>query len=101
MIDRRESKRRYRYDHLSGRFAGHRGKRVFVVTDASGDDVPVELAARAQKGFGPRAKQIEEIEWSGHPEPLAAAIMACIAADPEKRPATMERVLGMIAGVKL
>jgi serine/threonine protein kinase len=40
-------------------------------------------------------------KWPDIPEPLAVAIMACIAADPEKRPATMERLLGMIAGVKL
>lgn len=40
-------------------------------------------------------------KWADIPEPLAAAIMACIAADPEKRPATTERFLGMIAGVNL
>ena len=59
MIYCRESKRRYRYDHLSGRWAVHRGKRGFVTTDASGDDVPTELTARAQKYFGLRAKQVE------------------------------------------
>ena len=76
MIDCRETKKRYRYDHLTGRWAAHRGKKLFVTTDASGDDVPVELAARAQKGFGLRAKQVEEIEWTGEAEPLAAAIAA-------------------------
>ena len=38
LVDCRESKKRYRYDHLHGRFASHRNKRVFVVTDQSGDD---------------------------------------------------------------
>ena len=35
--------------------------------------------------------------WPEIPQPLAAAISACIAAAPEKRPATMQRFLGMIA----
>jgi glycyl-tRNA synthetase len=76
MIDCRESKKRYRYDHLTGRWAAHRGKRAFVTTDASGDDVPAALVARAQKCFGLRAKQVEEIEWAGDAEPLAAAVAA-------------------------
>ena len=74
MIDCRDSKKRYRYDHLLGRRAAHRGKQVFVTTDASGDDAPAELAARAQKFFGLRAKQANEIEWVGEIEPLATAI---------------------------
>jgi glycyl-tRNA synthetase len=74
MIDCRESKRRYRYDHLVGRWAGHRGRRAFVTTDASGDDAPVALVARAQKLFGLRAKQVDEIEWDGDIEPLPAAV---------------------------
>jgi glycyl-tRNA synthetase len=76
MIDCRESKRRYRYDHLSGRFAGHRGKRVFVVTDASGDEAQPALTAKAQKFFGLRAKQIEEIEWDGGLTGLSATVAA-------------------------
>lgn len=76
MIDCRESKRRYRYDHLSGRWAVHRGRRAFVTTDASGDDVPTELTARAQKFFGLRAKQVEEIEWEGEAISLPAAVVA-------------------------
>jgi glycyl-tRNA synthetase len=76
MIDCRESKKRYRYDHLSGRFAGHRGTRVFVVTDASGDEAQPALAAKAQKFFGLRAKQIDEIEWDGGLTSLSAAVAA-------------------------
>jgi serine/threonine-protein kinase len=37
------------------------------------------------------------LHWPEIPEPLAAAISACLAADPEKRPPTMQRFLGMIA----
>ena len=38
-------------------------------------------------------------KWREIPEPLAAAIMACIAADPDRRPPTMERFLASIADV--
>jgi len=74
MIDCRESKRRYRYDHLHGRWAGHRGKRVFVVTDQSGDEALPATVAKAQKFFGLRAKQVDEIEWTGGLEPLPAVV---------------------------
>jgi len=39
--------------------------------------------------------------WPEIPPPLAAAIMACIAADPAQRPATMEAFLARIAAVTL
>ena len=71
MIDCRESKKRYRYDHLQGRWAAHRGKRLFVVSDQSGDEVAAHLQVRAQKGFGLRAKQVDEIEWQGEVVALA------------------------------
>jgi eukaryotic-like serine/threonine-protein kinase len=38
--------------------------------------------------------------WPDIPPQLAAAIASCLEADPEKRPATMERFLAAIAGVK-
>jgi serine/threonine-protein kinase len=38
-----------------------------------------------------------EQHWPEIPPPLAAAIMACLAADPAGRPESMERFLGMIA----
>jgi glycyl-tRNA synthetase len=76
MIDCRESKRRYRYDHLHGRWAAHRGKKAFVTTDQSGDEAPPDTVAKAQKFFGLRAKQVDEIEWTGGLESLAGAIAA-------------------------
>ncbi len=71
MIDCRESKKRYRYDHLHGRWAAHRGRRLFIVTDQSGDDMATHLLVRGQKAFGLRAKQVDEIEWEGDVVPLA------------------------------
>ena len=76
MIDCRESKRRYRYDHLHGRWASHRGKKVFVVTDQSGDEAAPHTVQKAQKFFGLRAKQVEEIEWEGSLVPLSASVAA-------------------------
>ena len=76
MIDCRESKRRYRYDHLHGRWASHRGKKVFVVTDQSGDEAAPHTLQKAQKFFGLRAKQVDEIEWEGSLVPLAASVAA-------------------------
>jgi glycyl-tRNA synthetase len=76
MIDCRESKRRYRYDHLHGRWASHRGKKIFVVTDQSGDEAAPHTVQKAQKFFGLRAKQVEEIEWEGSLVPLAASVAA-------------------------
>ena len=76
LVDCRESKRRYRYDHLHGRWASHRGRRVFVVTDQSGDDALPHTLTRAQKFFGVRANKLAEIEWQGGLEPLAAAVAA-------------------------
>jgi len=79
MIDCRESKRRYRYDHLHGRWASHRGKKVFVTTDQSGDEAVPDTVAKAQKFFGLRAKQVDEIEWGGGLEPLQAVVAAGVA----------------------
>jgi glycyl-tRNA synthetase len=76
MIDCRESKKRYRFDHLHGRWASHRGKKLFVVTDQSGDDALPHTVTRALKGFGVRASKVEEIEWLSGLESLATAIHA-------------------------
>lgn len=38
--------------------------------------------------------------WPEIPEPLAAAIMACLAADPTRRPSTMKHFLRMISAVE-
>lgn len=39
--------------------------------------------------------------WPDMPPPLATAIMACIAAEPEQRPASMEKFLSRISAVSL
>jgi glycyl-tRNA synthetase len=49
---------------------------VFVTTEASGDEAVPETVARAQKFFGLRAKQVDEIEWGGGLESLEQAVAA-------------------------
>ncbi len=39
--------------------------------------------------------------WPDIPEPLAAAIMACLAADPDRRPPSMERFLALVSKVRI
>jgi hypothetical protein len=39
--------------------------------------------------------------WPDIPVPLADAIMACIAADPDRRPPAMEKFLERISGVAI
>ena len=72
MVDCRESKRRFRYDHLQGKWAAYRNSKAFITTDVSGDDAELDLVGKAQKFFKLRAKQIEDIEWSGSLVALAS-----------------------------
>ena len=48
MVDCRESKRRFRYDHLQGRWATYRNAKAFITTDVSGDDAEADLIGKAQ-----------------------------------------------------
>ena len=56
MVDCRESKRRYRYDQLQGRWVEHDGKRIFVATDAAGEDAIEQIKHTALKFFNLRNK---------------------------------------------
>ncbi|MBI2481374.1 MAG: glycine--tRNA ligase, partial [Planctomycetia bacterium] len=57
------TKKLYRFDHLKGRFAEYRDKRVFVTTDADGDEGLLHVQEQALKFFGVRRKNAEEITW--------------------------------------
>ncbi len=65
MVDCRESKRRYRYDQVNGRWVEARGKRFFVATTVQGDEAVEELQKRALKFLKLRAKNAEELVWDG------------------------------------
>ncbi|MGQ9564164.1 MAG: glycine--tRNA ligase [Thermogutta sp.] len=63
MVDCRETKRRYRYDQVQGRWVSHKGKRVFVATEAVGDDALADTQHKALKFFGLRPKNADEVIW--------------------------------------
>ncbi|MBP85319.1 MAG: glycine--tRNA ligase [Planctomycetaceae bacterium] len=58
-----ETKKLYRFDHIKGRFAEYRGTRIFVTTDADGDEGLAHVHNRALKFFGVRRSKAAEIEW--------------------------------------
>jgi glycyl-tRNA synthetase len=61
MVDCRQTKHRYRYDQVRGRWAEHQGQTVFVTTIAENETE--DIAQRAQKLFKLRAKDAEQIAW--------------------------------------
>ena len=65
MVDCRESKRRYRYDQVHGRWVEHQGKRVFVASEAQGDEGLEFTQQKALKFFNLRAKQADSLAWDG------------------------------------
>ncbi len=65
MVDCRESKRRYRYDQVNGRWVEAKGQRIFVATEAGGDEALAQTEAKALKFFNLRAKHAEELHWDG------------------------------------
>ncbi|WP_206028553.1 glycine--tRNA ligase [Thalassoroseus pseudoceratinae] len=77
MVDCRESKKRYRFDHLQGRWASYQGKRVFVSTSLSSDEGLAQVTRNALKFFGLRTKDVERIEFgTGEHGGLAESISA-------------------------
>ncbi|MHB1035355.1 MAG: glycine--tRNA ligase [Pirellulales bacterium] len=65
MVDCRESKRRYRHDQVRGRWVEAKGQRIFVATEAGGDEGLAETEHRALKFFNLRAKDAESLHWDG------------------------------------
>src|SRR5262245_40253734 len=63
MVDCRESKRRYRYDQVRGRWAQCEGTRIFVATMAEGGEEQVEdTMRRAMKHFKLRPKEADRLK---------------------------------------
>ena len=65
MVDCRETKRRFRFDHMRGRWVSHRGRRVFASVIAE----PEEEQALALEGalgfFKLRRSYADQLEWEG------------------------------------
>lgn len=73
MADCRETKKRYRFDHLSGRWAEHKGKRVFVTTDKDADEGYAHVRKRALQFFGLREKEADQVVFGTGPHGGLAA----------------------------
>src|SRR5690349_8163617 len=69
MTDCRQTKKRYRFDQVRGRWAEYQGQKVFVTTLAENE--AEDIAARAQKLFKLRAKDADKIAWDGEAMSLA------------------------------
>jgi glycyl-tRNA synthetase len=63
MVDCRESKRRYRYDQVRGRWVEAKGQRLFVATTADADNEAEDTQARALKYLGLRSKDADQLKW--------------------------------------
>ena len=59
MVDCQESKKRYRYDQVRGRWVQAKGQRVFVATELGGDEGIQDTEHKALKFFNLRAKNAE------------------------------------------
>jgi glycyl-tRNA synthetase len=71
MVDCRQSKRRYRHDHIQGRWAEAKGKKAFITTIGTEDPQP-ELDQKAMKFFNLRKKEADKLSWDGPIQPLTA-----------------------------
>ena len=65
MVDCRESKKRYRHDQVWGRWVSVKGQRLFVATQAQGDDGLAETEQKALKFANLRAKDAAQLAWEG------------------------------------
>jgi len=65
MVDCKETKKRYRFDQLRGRWVTAKGKRIFVTTLAEAEQEAEDLEKRALKAFNLRGKDAESLEWEG------------------------------------
>lgn len=61
MVDCRESKKRYRFDQVRGRFVEYQGTKIFVSTLAEIEQEEDEVRRRGMKFFKLRAKNADEL----------------------------------------
>lgn len=63
LVDCRETKARYRFDHLRGRWASYGGNRIFVATDKDAEEGIAFVEQRALKFFGLKKDKLAAIEF--------------------------------------
>ena len=71
MVDCRESKRRYRHDHIKGAWVEHDGRKAFVTCVTDGDSKE-EITRRALQFFQLKAKYADKLVWHGDVTDLTA-----------------------------
>ena len=62
MVDCRETKKRYRFDQIVGRWVEAKGQRVFVTAQA-GEEAQDAMQKQALRFFNLRAKHAEQLTW--------------------------------------
>ncbi len=65
MVDCRESKKRYRYDQVKGRWVSYRDKKLFVCVFTDSTELEKEVEQRALKVFNLRAKNAADLVYDG------------------------------------
>lgn len=95
MVDCRETKKRYRYDHVRGRFVtaikrGEGGEpskemRVFITTMET-ENTQIALEDAALKFYGLRKKDADSLRWEGDCQPISklANFEDCVGPDTKK-----------------
>ena len=71
MVDCRESKKRYRYDQVRGRWVEAKGKKVFITALVEAEQEDATLQQRALKFFHLRGKDADSLVWHGAATSLA------------------------------
>jgi len=92
MVDCRESKKRYRYDQILGRWVKAKGETIFVTT-TNQEQLEDELRTKALKFFNLRSKHADELEWTSDvmslPEALSQSDNSSILAPDAKELGTL------------
>ena len=63
MVDCRETKRRYRFDQVRGRWVEAKGQRIFVTSMVEADLEHEETQRKALKYFNLRGKDADQLQW--------------------------------------
>ena len=71
MVDCRESKKRYRFDQVRGRWVEAKGKKVFITAMVEADQEDATFQQRALKFFNLRGKDADSLIWHGAAMSLA------------------------------
>jgi glycyl-tRNA synthetase len=89
MVDCRETRRRFRYDQVRGRWVTFRDKRAFIATERE-EGAEQDIAQRALKFFNLRAKDADQLKWDGTVVPLPTVSDLNLVLSPDaKSPGTL------------